>query len=162
MEARPGCATLSTMSAVVGLSGESIAKNSQPVEFPDFTRGKWKTTKPKFAVDGREFVEPSAVSRTDDGMLVQTFRLGMGEPRYDFKNARVSGLEPAGIHIASGNEPRLKQEEGMFFACSEFVPHPVVQALADERRTRKVLVYQGRRFIGWPGDELWKTQKWMP
>ena len=50
----------------------------------------------------------------------------------------------------------------MFFACSRFVPHPVVQTLAVEARTRKVLVYQGRRFTGWPGDELWKTQKWMP
>lgn len=50
----------------------------------------------------------------------------------------------------------------MFFACSWFVPHPVVMALADEARTREALVYRGRRFIGWPGDELWKTQKWMP
>ena len=98
-----------------------------------------------------------------DGFLPTVWlALGMGEPRYDFKNARVPGLEPAGIHIASGNEPRLKQDEGMFFACSRFVPNPVVQSLADEARTRKVLVYQGRRFIGWPGDELWKTQKWMP
>ena len=98
-----------------------------------------------------------------DGFLPTVWlALGMGEPRYDFKNARVAGLEPAGVHIASGNEPRLKQDEGMFFACSRFVPHPVVQTLAVEARTRKVLVYQGRRFTGWPGDELWKTQKWMP
>lgn len=98
-----------------------------------------------------------------DGFLPTVWlALGMGEPRYDFKNARVAGLEPAGVHIASGNEPRLKQDEGMFFACSRFVPHPVVQTLADEARTRKVLVYQGRRFTGWPGDELWRTQKWMP
>jgi predicted dehydrogenase len=39
------------MSAIVDLSGRSIAKDSLPVEFPDFTRGKWKTTKPKFALD---------------------------------------------------------------------------------------------------------------
>jgi hypothetical protein len=98
-----------------------------------------------------------------DGFLPTVWlALGMGEARYDFKNARVPGLEPAGIHIASGNEPRLKQDEGMFFACSRFVPHPVVQSLAEEARTRKVFVYQGQRFIGWPGDELWKTQKWMP
>ncbi|MFO7668017.1 MAG: Gfo/Idh/MocA family oxidoreductase [Bacteroidales bacterium] len=38
------------MSCVVGLSGESIAKGSQPVEVPDFTRGKWKTRKPTFAI----------------------------------------------------------------------------------------------------------------
>ena len=38
-----------TMSAVVALSGISIEKDA-PVEFPDFTKGKWKTQKPKFAV----------------------------------------------------------------------------------------------------------------
>jgi predicted dehydrogenase len=38
-----------TMSAVVALSGISIEKD-QPVEFPDFTRGKWKARKPAFAV----------------------------------------------------------------------------------------------------------------
>jgi len=34
------------ISAVVALSEKSIASNSAPVEFPDFTRGKWKTRKP--------------------------------------------------------------------------------------------------------------------
>lgn len=38
-----------TMSAIVPLSGLSIEKN-QPVEFPDFTRGKWKGRKPYFGV----------------------------------------------------------------------------------------------------------------
>ncbi|MCK5279257.1 MAG: Gfo/Idh/MocA family oxidoreductase [Cyclobacteriaceae bacterium] len=38
-----------TMSAIVPLSGISIEKN-QPVEFPDFTRGKWKGRKPYFGV----------------------------------------------------------------------------------------------------------------
>jgi hypothetical protein len=38
-----------TMSCVVGLSEESIAKGSIPLECPDFTRGKWKTRKPVFA-----------------------------------------------------------------------------------------------------------------
>ncbi len=38
------------MSCVVALSGDSIAKGSQPVEVPDFTRGKWETRKPYFAV----------------------------------------------------------------------------------------------------------------
>jgi predicted dehydrogenase len=37
------------MSAIVELSGQSIAKN-RPVKFPDFTRGKWKTRKPSFGV----------------------------------------------------------------------------------------------------------------
>jgi len=38
------------MSCVVALSGESIAKGSQPVEVPDFTRGQWKSRKPTFAI----------------------------------------------------------------------------------------------------------------
>ena len=38
-----------TMSAVVALSGISIGKSS-PIEFPDFTRGKWEKRKPSFAV----------------------------------------------------------------------------------------------------------------
>ena len=98
-----------------------------------------------------------------DGFLPTVWlALGMGEPRFDFEKAGVPGLEPASVHIASGNEPRLKQDEGMFFACSKFVPHPVVRALAAEARTRKALIYRGQRFTGWPGDELWKTQKWMP
>ena len=39
-----------TMSAVIELSGLSIAEN-RPVAFPDFTRGAWKTRKPHFALD---------------------------------------------------------------------------------------------------------------
>jgi len=35
-----------TFSAVVALSEKSIAQNSAPIEFPDFTRGRWKTRKP--------------------------------------------------------------------------------------------------------------------
>ena len=38
------------MSAIVGLSGESIGNGSIPVEFPDFTRGKWEKRKPSFGV----------------------------------------------------------------------------------------------------------------
>jgi Oxidoreductase family, NAD-binding Rossmann fold len=34
------------ISAVVGLSVQSAAKKSAPVEFPDFTRGAWKTAAP--------------------------------------------------------------------------------------------------------------------
>jgi hypothetical protein len=34
------------ISAVVALSEKSIANKSASVEFPDFTRGKWKTRKP--------------------------------------------------------------------------------------------------------------------
>ncbi len=40
------------MSVVIPLSEQSIAKGSAPVECPDFTRGKWKTNKPRFAVEG--------------------------------------------------------------------------------------------------------------
>jgi hypothetical protein len=39
------------MSAIVDLSGRSIEKGSMPIEFPDFTRGKWATSRPKFACD---------------------------------------------------------------------------------------------------------------
>jgi len=38
------------MTAVVELSGISIEKNA-PVSFPDFTKGKWETNKPYFAMD---------------------------------------------------------------------------------------------------------------
>ena len=34
------------ISAVVGLSVQSVARQGQPVSFPDFTRGKWKTSAP--------------------------------------------------------------------------------------------------------------------
>ena len=39
-----------TMSALVALSEKSIARHSEPVEFPDFTRGRWKTRKATFGV----------------------------------------------------------------------------------------------------------------
>ena len=39
------------MCSIVALSEKSIAEGSAPVECPDFTRGKWKTRKPAFAVD---------------------------------------------------------------------------------------------------------------
>jgi predicted dehydrogenase len=38
------------MTAIVELSGLSIKKKS-PVPFPDFTKGKWKTNQPYFAID---------------------------------------------------------------------------------------------------------------
>jgi hypothetical protein len=34
------------LSAVVGLSVQSVARNGQPVAVPDFTRGRWRTTPP--------------------------------------------------------------------------------------------------------------------
>ncbi len=39
------------MSANGPLSEQSIAKGGAPVKVPDFTRGKWKTRKPRFALD---------------------------------------------------------------------------------------------------------------
>ena len=98
-----------------------------------------------------------------DGLLPTVWlACGLGEPRFDFTAARVPGLEPAGEHYASGNEPRLKQDEGLLFACSTWTPHPAVVALAQEALTRPELVYEGQRFIGWPDDEAWATQRWLP
>lgn len=92
--------------------------------------------------------------------------LGLGEPRFDFDQTREPGLEPANTEYASGNEPRLKQDEGLFFACSRFVPHPLISVLAGESATRPAFSYEGQRFIGWPGPEqgemLWATQRWIP
>jgi hypothetical protein len=38
-------------SAVTPLSEQSIAKGNAPMEFPDFTRGRWMNRKPVFALD---------------------------------------------------------------------------------------------------------------
>ena len=40
-----------TWSVIVDLSGQSVAQGSKPIKFPDFTRGKWKTNKPKFGLE---------------------------------------------------------------------------------------------------------------
>jgi hypothetical protein len=102
-----------------------------------------------------------------DGFLPTVWlAFGLGEPRYDFTRAVEPGLEPASTGYASGNEPRLKQDEGLFFACSAFVPHPLVVALAAEGATRGPFTYEGRRYLGWPtaeqGERLWETQRWLP
>lgn len=39
------------MSAIVELAGTSIERGDVPIDFPDFTREKWQTTRPKFALD---------------------------------------------------------------------------------------------------------------
>ncbi len=39
-----------TMSAVIGMSEASIEKGGAPLPFPDFTRGRWRTNKPYFAL----------------------------------------------------------------------------------------------------------------
>jgi hypothetical protein len=40
------------MSVIIPLSEQSIAAGSAPVACPDFTRGRWKTRKPVFALEG--------------------------------------------------------------------------------------------------------------
>jgi len=39
------------MSVISPLSEQSIAKGSAPIKCPDFTKGKWETRKPTFAVE---------------------------------------------------------------------------------------------------------------
>jgi len=39
------------MSVIGPLSERSISSGSIPVKVPDFTRGKWKSKKPTFAVE---------------------------------------------------------------------------------------------------------------
>jgi hypothetical protein len=39
-------------SAVSQLSERSIAKKSSSIDFPDFTRGKWKTNQPLGIIEG--------------------------------------------------------------------------------------------------------------
>jgi hypothetical protein len=43
---------LATWYSITPLSEKSIAKNSQVVDIPDFTKGKYKTRKPVFGFDG--------------------------------------------------------------------------------------------------------------
>ncbi|MVN20497.1 Gfo/Idh/MocA family protein [Mucilaginibacter arboris] len=44
-----------TMSVITPLSEASIAQGNKPQEFPDFTKGKWKERKNKFALDDSGF-----------------------------------------------------------------------------------------------------------
>ncbi len=44
-----------TMSALFPLSTQSIKEGNKTLEFPDFTRGKWKMRKPTFALDDSGF-----------------------------------------------------------------------------------------------------------
>jgi hypothetical protein len=41
-----------TWSAIIALSEQSHARGSAPVEFPDFTEGKWATNKRIFGLTG--------------------------------------------------------------------------------------------------------------
>jgi hypothetical protein len=40
-----------TLSAVIELSGRSIAGGSVPMAFPDFTRGRWREPRPLHVMD---------------------------------------------------------------------------------------------------------------
>jgi hypothetical protein len=40
-----------TWSAIIGLSQQSVAGGSKPVDFPDFTKGKWMTNPPVGIMD---------------------------------------------------------------------------------------------------------------
>lgn len=44
-----------TMSVIGPLSMQSIKEGNKPQEFPDFTKGKWKTRKNTFALDDSGF-----------------------------------------------------------------------------------------------------------
>ncbi len=44
-----------TMSAILPLSAKSITEGNMPQDFPDFTRGKWKTMKNTFALNDSGF-----------------------------------------------------------------------------------------------------------
>lgn len=44
-----------TMSVITPLSQKSLKDGNMPQEFPDFTKGKWKTAKPTFALDDSGF-----------------------------------------------------------------------------------------------------------
>ena len=74
-----------TMSCVFPLSGDSIAQGSAPVKVPDFTRGKWQTRKPAFALDGRDLAGPASMGgvHTEGDMLVQILPLGLRAPRVE-------------------------------------------------------------------------------
>jgi hypothetical protein len=42
------------LSAVIELSGRSIARGSEPMRFPDFTRGGWRRERPLQVMEGVE------------------------------------------------------------------------------------------------------------
>ncbi len=44
-----------TMSVITPLSEQSLREGNAPQAFPDFTRGKWKTSRPAFALDDSGF-----------------------------------------------------------------------------------------------------------
>jgi predicted dehydrogenase len=88
------------MSCLVPLSGDSIAAGGIPVKFPDFTRGKWQTRKPSFAIDDRKFTVPGSKTAivSENGMLVETILLGR-------TGNKTSGLPGIGFRIIGNPQP---------------------------------------------------------
>lgn len=82
-------------------------------------------------------------NRYDSFLPTVWLALGQGEPRFDF--SRSDGLLPAGDGYGNGRDPRLNQDEAMFLATTELVPHPIVRVLLDEVATRSEFAYRGRR-----------------
>ncbi len=82
-------------------------------------------------------------NRYDSFLPTVWLALGVGEPRFDF--AHSDGLEPAGDGYGNGRDPRLNQDEAMFLATNQIVPHPVLHELVDEVAAQKELIYTGRR-----------------
>ncbi|AQT69080.1 Alpha-N-acetylgalactosaminidase [Anaerohalosphaera lusitana] len=81
------------MSCLVPLSGKSIKEDSKPVKVPDFTRGKWKTREPYFAIDNRKFKLPGSAEAqviTENGMPTQAFNLGKGKLEVKLPDVSVS------------------------------------------------------------------------
>lgn len=76
---------------------------------------------------------------------------GVGEPRFDF--ARRPELSPAGDGFGNGQDPRLNQDEGMFFATSALEPDPIIRHLLREVASSRETVYVGRRATaGYPQE----------
>ena len=92
-------------------------------------------------------------NRYDAYLATMWIVFGLAEPCYDY--TRTPELEPAGEGYGCGGDARLNQDEGMAVAASDFVPHPIVGALAAEAAARPCLVYRGTRPSGWPPHPLW-------
>jgi predicted dehydrogenase len=142
------------MSCVFPLSGESIAKGSAPVQVPDFTRGKWETRAPYFALDPRAFRRPGAplVEQTADGHLAQTLPLGLGPLKTELPGVTVRTLgEPTAF---AGWPPLAGQPSHCLFSAQDWglevtLPKGVagtvaVYAYDPEGLRRQSVVFQNR------------------
>ena len=47
-------------SVVCALTEQSVARRSRPIDFPDFTRGKWKTAPPIGIIGAEPTANPAA------------------------------------------------------------------------------------------------------